>query len=462
MTDKKTSDTNDKKSAIEATSKPSASITLSPDVSQTKSETLSKDNEVKMSNVSASAEVAPKKTSSKATPSKSIKKENMQPSTSTSAKISKTALLSFLVALIALGGVGGLYFWQNQQQTLLTKDLLNQIKQQATDNKQQATDYKKQVTLLLAEQQKNLTLQLEKTLNNNQLESQSKIAALENTVSLLSQNQPSDWLIHEAEYLIRIAARTIWLEQDTRAAINLLKDADQRIGELNAPEFLPVRQLIHQDIEALQLMPVLNTENVMLTLMAMEKQIGSLTLAMVQIPESSDINESFELTENTSDWRSNLAKTWRKFLADFITVNRRTANVEPLMSPQYQQNLRENLALKIQLALWATSKQDGQLFSTVINDIQLWLVEYFDMENLVNQRFNTGLKSLSSEVIAFDYNNKLSSLAAIRTLLSNSSSKKVLPKIKNELKQLKQVEPTKDIEIVEPTMVNDNKLSEDA
>jgi len=462
MTDKKTSDTKNKKSAVEATSGPSATITLSPDTGKTKGEILSKDSAIQASTTGESSKVKSKKTSPKPTPSKSIKKENMQPSSPNSTKISKTALLSILIAFIALGGVGGLYFWQNQQQALQAQNFLKQLKQQQTDSSQQAKANIEQVERLLAKQKSDLILKLEQTLSDNQLASENKITALENTITRLSQNQPSDWLLHEAEYLIRIAARTIWLEQDTGAAINLLKDADQRISELNSPEFLPIRQLIHQDIEALQLMPILATEEVILTLMAMEKQIKSLSLSMVQIPESTESDENFELTDNTSDWRSNLAKTWRKFLADFITVNRRTANVEPLMSPQYQQNLRENLALKIQLALWAASKQNSKLFSTAIDDIQLWLVEYFDMDNLVNQRFSTGLLALNTKVISYDYNNKLFSLDAIRTLINETPANKAPPQIKEELKQPKQKAPKNNNGTKEAIVVNENKLSENA
>jgi len=221
----------------------------------------------------------------------------------------------------------------------------------------------------------------------------------------------------------------------------LLKDADQRINELNNPEFLPLRQLIHQDIEALKLMPVLNTEEVILTLMAMEKQLKSLPLAMIKIPESTSIDEKFELTEDTKDWRSNLTKTWHKFLADFITVSRRTANVEPLMSPQYQQNLRENLALKLQLAQWAATKQDDKLYKTTITDIQLWFIEYFDMDTPINQEFNNGLQSLSLEVIAYDYNNKLSSLNAIRKIIEGNDFNKIAPETHNEAGQPIQTEP---------------------
>ena len=451
MIDKKTSDAKDKSDVdvVKATTGLSASITLSDHTNKTNSETSAKESAVKTdsSNTQKNSNVKPKPI-----PTKSIKKENMQ--SKSPAKISKTALLSFIIALTALGGVGGLYYWQNQQHNIFAQDLLTQLKQQTTNNKQQAIQ-------LLAEHKDALTLQLEKTLSANQLESQQKITSLENNIARLSQNQPSDWLIHEAEYLIRIAARTIWLEQDTRAAINLLKDANQRISELNSPEFLPIRQLIHQDIEALQLMPVLNTEEVILTLMAMEKQIKSLSLAMVKIPKSTELNESFELSENASDWRSNLAKTWHKFLADFITISRRTADVEPLMSPQYQQNLRENLVLKLQLAQWAASKQESKLYKQVISDIQLWLTEYFDMSDTVNQRFNDGLQSLSNEDVAYQYNNKLSSLHAIRNLLNDNSLNNLPLKVKDELQQPEQIELKDHIEKVEPTVVNENNLNED-
>jgi len=423
MTDKKTSDRNDKEGLADLTPGLSTSINLSDNVS----DTLTKENKAR--NIDKKSNIKVKKM-----PPKQIEKENMQENKSATSKISKTAILSFIIALIALAGNGGLYYWQNQQHNLLEQNLLSQLNQQAIDNK-------KQIQRLLAEQKSNLTRQLDKTLTANQLMNQQKISNFEDTITRLSQNQPSDWLIHESEYLIRIAVRSIWLEQDTHAAINLLKDADQRISELNNPKYLSLRQLIHQDIEALKLMPVLNTEEVILTLMAMEKQLKSLPLAMIKIPESTGIDENFELTEDPKDWRSNLTKTWHKFLADFITVSRRTANVEPLMPPQYQQNLRENLALKLQLAQWAATKQDDKLYNITITDIQLWFTEYFDMDNTINQEFNSGLQSLSLEVIAYDYNNRLSSLKAIRKIIEGNDFNEIIPETQNKLQLPKQTEP---------------------
>ena len=388
-----------------------------------------------------------------------------------SQKISKTALLSLVIAIATAAGIGGLHFWQTQQQQLLEQRLSAQNLQSATKTKQQITQL---VTNSITQQQTTLAQQLKEALKqfekNNQ-ENQAKIDLLESTIVRLSQNQPSDWLIHEAEYLIRIASRTIWLEQDTKAAVNLLTDADTRLQELNDPEFLPIRQFIHDDIESLKLMPTLRTEEAVLTLMSLSKQINVLPLAMVYIPDSATDVESFTLSEDANDWRANLEKTWKKFLKDFITVSRRTANVEPLMSPQHQQNLRQNLALKLQLAQWAASEGNAELYLKALDDAHTWVISYFDMEIMSNQQFIQGIETLKSELIAFDYPSTLHSLKAIRKSLASKAIINSFPKTKNKSstqpqtsEQQEQPElkttPLKSAPI-EPSISN-NDMSEDA
>jgi len=92
----------------------------------------------------------------------------------------------------------------------------------------------------------------------------------------------------------------------------------------------------------------------------------------------------------------------------------------------------------------------------------LWLVEYFDMDNLVNQRFSTGLLALNTKVISYDYNNKLFSLDAIRTLINETPANKAPPQIKEELKPPKQQTPKNNNGTKEAIVVNENKLSENA
>lgn len=336
-------------------------------------------------------------------------------SAATPTQVSKTAIVALLIGLIATAGVGGVYYWHVKEQQALEQKILQQSQLALTENNNK-------IQQLLKQQQKENVTATTQALSNFKTESQAKIDYLEGVIARLEQNQPSDWLVHEAEYLIRVAGRTIWLERDTSAAIALLKDAEQRIQELNNPSFLDVRKAIHQDIAKLNLMPTLNTEAVVLSLLGLEQQVSALPLDSVHIPTSSEQEPNFELSESANDWRENLNKTWQKFLADFITVRRRTANVEPLMAPRYQQNLRQNLQLKLQLAQWAASKEHKDLYLATLADIKSWLNEYFDMAESSNQNFIKNIQELESQLITFNYATELTSLTAIRHVLAGQKN----------------------------------------
>lgn len=335
---------------------------------------------------------------------------------------SKTAIIALLIAIAGAGGVGGVHYLQTIEHKKLTEYFDNQLLALQQTNTQQLTQFS-------SSQNANIEQKINSAIKKISQTSEQRIAQLEQQINRLEQNQPSDWLLHEAEYLIRIASRTIWLEQDTTAAISLLHDADRRIQELNNPQYLKVRQSIKDDLAALELMPTLNTENVILSLMALQKQIPMLRIAMATVPESAQPEQNLELTENTADWRSNLAKTWQKFLTDFITVRRRTGNVEPLMAPKYQQNLQQNLALKLQLAQWAASEQNSKLYQQTLSNIEQWLVDYYDLGQLTTAKFYQQLQSLKTTTISFDYPNKLTSLKTIRETI-NSKNITTTPKKK--------------------------------
>ncbi|MGB1262319.1 MAG: uroporphyrinogen-III C-methyltransferase [Cognaticolwellia sp.] len=365
---------------------------------------------------------APLKKASVTTPAKSP----VNKAANNSNKLSKTAVLALLIALLAIAASAGHYYWSEQQKTQFTQQINQQLNHQLNNKLQQ---HQKQIAADFLQQQAKNNEQMSAIETNIQQDSEQKVEQLQQQFAQLSQqieslslDQPSDWLLHEAEYLIRVAARSLWLEKNTSAAMGLLTDADRRIQELNDPQFLSLRQVIQQDIAALQLLPTLKTDEVILKLMALDPQIKQLPIAMVNIPASDDSAADLELTENVSDWRENLAKTWRKFIADFITVSRRTGNVEPLMSPQFQQNLRENLSLKLQTAIWAASQAHSEIYVQSLTDIQRWLKEYFDMSAISNENFSAAILALSQETISASYPNKLSSLSAIRDLLSDNTA----------------------------------------
>ena len=417
----------------EALQGPSASITLTAKTAEPK-KTAQKKAEPKKNTTNKSASsveskpsVSEKKplTGSTSTSSVSAAKESptTMPKTSESATTqpwSKTALLALLIALIACAGVGGLFYWHQQQQQTFQQQLLTED-QQANQQRQQALQQ------LLSAQQSEFAQQWAQNEEKLLATSQARINQLEQAIARLSQNEPTDWLLHEAEYLVRIAGRSLWLEHDTSAAINLLQDADARLAELNNPALLPVRKLVHQDIEQLKLMPVLDHEAIIMQVMALAKQVPNLTLAMVDIPDSEQQRENLQLSESASDWQVNLKKTWQKFLDDFITVRRRAGDVEPLLSPQHQQNLFENLKLKLQTVQWAISDEKSALYLASLTDVNEWLQQYYDMDNVANQRFASAIEALKAEQISFDYPSHLSSLKALRQIMKQEQPSPVQP-----------------------------------
>ena len=327
------------------------------------------------------------------------------------AKISKVGIAALLIAMVGLVASVISYYWLDQQR-IITDDLI-------TTNQKNKTANLQRVNELLKEQENKFSQQLKQMVTKAQVNSRKKIIQLEGAVTRLERNKPSDWLIHETEYLIRIAARTIWLERDTRSAISLLKEGSNRLAELNDPKFLSVRKLIHQDIEQLQLMPVLNTENVILSLMGLNSQLTRLPLAIQQVTAAKNENTVPELSNDINDWQENLAKTWDNFLNTFVVIHVRDGSAKPLLSPQYQQNLRENLSLKLQQAQWAAREENSTLYLATLAEIQMWLTQYFDMSEVSNQLFLSSIKQLGTEMISFDYPSSLLSLSAIRDILTD-------------------------------------------
>ncbi|UUO23668.1 heme biosynthesis operon protein HemX [Colwellia sp. M166] len=343
-------------------------------------------------------------------------------------KVSKLAILAIIIALLAIAASAGHYYWNELQKAQFSQQLSTELQKQLQLSQGQVTQ---QLAQKLTQQQqahnaqlKDLKTSIERSTANSIIELQKQ---QQQQMASLRQKQPSDWLLEEAEYLIRVAARSLWLEKNTSTAISLLNDADLRIQELNDPQFLVLRQTIQQDIAKLQLLPALKTDEVILKLMALDQQIKQLPLAMVNVPDNSDTESSLELTENVSDWQANLTKTWRKFIADFITVNRRAGNVEPLMSPQFQQNLRENLSLKLQTATWAASQANSDIYRQSLDDIQSWLNDYFDMSHQTNQNFFKVLDGLKNETINVAYPNDLAALKALRQILSDKKAPVIEP-----------------------------------
>ncbi|SET19220.1 uroporphyrinogen-III C-methyltransferase [Thalassotalea agarivorans] len=393
--------TDTKKSADEKANTPKAAPEKNEDKSAEKTTTAGQQK----TTTAKKTTVASKK------PSASLRTSN---TASSDRKRSKTAVFAFLLAILAVASAAGVYYWLTLAQQKLAQEIRTTLNNDTAQLKQQTEQ-------MLSVQKNTFDKRLSEMFAQEKASYLEEMASLKQQVHILRQNQPSDWLLYEVEYLIRIAGRTLWLSHDTQAAISLLKDANKRLEELNNPQYLPLRKVIQQDIETLNLLPPTNKEQVILKLMALDSQLPQLPFAMVYIPESAEAENTFELSEDIGDWQENLRRSWNRFTKDFIKITTRKGNVKPLMEPKYQENLRHNVSLKIQMAKWAVTQENQSIYDQELAEIQSWMEQFFDMDQVVNQRFYQSIQLLKSELITVQLPTELDALKAVRALLDDKN-----------------------------------------
>ena len=345
--------------------------------------------------------------------------------------ISKVGVLALVLSIGAIASVGGGYIWMMEQQKTLLAEVQQSHQQQLSATEQNLQQALTQQQERLSSQQQEVLAQLptlaEQAVNPVLSPVQNELEQLRALTQSLQQHNSAPWQVKEAEYLIRVASRSLWLEQDAQLAIRLLNEADDKLKTTKNPEYLPVRKLISQDIAALKLLPELATDDVILTLMGLTEQVDTLPIAMAHLPTPSEAAPDLTLSEDIADWRENLSKTWQKIASYFFTVKRRASNVEALLSPEQQNHLRQNLQLKLQLAQWATSQHKKALYQKSLNKVNGWVSEYFDTESLAVANFQQALIELRNQVVSLSLPDKLASYSAISQLAQRDAVTQPFP-----------------------------------
>ena len=238
----------------------------------------------------------------------------------------------------------------------------------------------------------------------------------------MNGRRPSDWLVAEADYLVRMAGRKLWLERDIRTAIMLLTNADQRLKELSDPSVLPVRALIAEDIQALQSVNPVSRTSVALALSGMLNQVKRLPLDTFIKPKDASNNDK-ALSGSTEDWLSNLKKVWRSIVDEFITVKTISKPVEPVMSQQEQWLSREQLKLQLMQAQSAALDSQQTLYEQSLNNALTLLNDKFSADSSEVTGFVQGLENLKETNVSKDIPTELASQRPLQHLLEQRVEK---------------------------------------
>lgn len=353
------------------------------------------------------------------------------------------ALLALLVAL-AVGGAG--HYMANKKFAEVESQLQSVAAKAGQQNPAQTAiempnfDNEK---AQLAE----LTTQYQKALERiNQLETAQtgytqQISGLQLQLQKLN-NSGSDktfWLLSEADFLLNNAARKVVLDNDIETAKNLLLEADKVLSQL--PSATHVRDAIKADLNTLT-----NLNNIDQN--ALMQRVANLTNKLDDLPilesEQSQANATGgEVSDSIADWAKNLEKSATSFLDHFIRVSKRNAADEKaFVAPNQEIYLRENIRLRLQIAILAIPRQQSELYKKSLQTVGSWVRSYFDTANENVKNFLKEVDELAEQTIYVDAPTSLQSLAAIAQQVNKAPQQIEKVEIQAE-KELEQAEPAK-------------------
>ncbi|EKK9986084.1 uroporphyrinogen-III C-methyltransferase [Vibrio vulnificus] len=344
------------------------------------------------SSVETNASVSqPEPTVAPQTPPATTKDEQKKPS-------QKLSILAIIIALLGTGGVAFQLQQQNSQYqaqiTALQNQLqqtqsaisneLNQVKQETVAK---ATEVTHKAEVVLAQQQKS-------------------IESLQLAMADVKGRRPNDWLLAEADYLVKLAGRKLFLEHDVVSATSLMESADQRIAALNDPSLVPLRKAMAKDITDLKTIPLIDRDGLVLRLTALQQQVDQLPLANAILPEAKTV-EKQQVSDDINNWQNNLMASLKAFSENFITFRTRDGNVIPLLSPEQHFYLKENIKAKIETAIKAVYQEQGEVYTTSLTTAEAWSQAFFNQDNNTVKEFTQSLKQLSKQKIQVQYPVKL-------------------------------------------------------
>ena len=351
-------------------------------------------------------------------------REPVAPRTQTVVKKSGTGL-SLLAILIALG-VGGAGYYFGQQQ-------VDQFQQKLTALKAQINN--KPVTSVSTQDVKFDTTQLTQLESANKA-TQDKIAQVEELINAKSHElvglqsqinkvsaqanaqQPTDWLFSEADFLLNNALRKLVLDNDVDTAVSLLKLADETLAKVNNSQSAAIRSAINQDLKQLLSVTGIDQNAVMQKLSQLANTVDELPVLDVNF---GDDQNATKLSDSLSDWAENAEKSATSFLNHFIRISpKHGADRKELLAPNQDIYLRENIRLRLQLAIMAVPRQQNELYKQSLEAVASWIRSYFDTNAEVTQSFLKSVDELSELSIYVDVPSQLQSLSMLDKYLNRT------------------------------------------
>jgi uroporphyrin-3 C-methyltransferase len=185
------------------------------------------------------------------------------------------------------------------------------------------------------------------------------------------------WSLAEVEYLLRIA--------------------NQRLQD---PQFLKVREQLARELESLRAVDPVDVDGISAKLSALMEAIDELVVRGSKYqPAVKTETVSSGTATTVQDWRELPALLWSS-LSGLFRIREHDKPVSPMLPPEREYFLRENLRLQLSAARLALLRDDNVQYRATLTTAADWLEAYFSAQDARVNELREQLEQLSAIDVA--------------------------------------------------------------
>lgn len=239
-------------------------------------------------------------------------------------------------------------------------------------------------------------------------------------VSGIPQSDAVVWKLSDADFLLNNALRKLVLDNDIDTTKSLLQEADAVLAQVANGQVDNIRAAIKHDLSQLANVNNVDQNGIMQHLTILANNLDDLPMLANDSAEE-PATATGDVSDSIQDWQQNIEKSVGSFLDHFIRVSdRNKADEKAFVAPNQEIYLRENIRLRLQIAILAVPRQQNELYKKSLDAVSTWVRSYFDTQNESVKNFLKELDELAEQSIYVDAPTRLKSLELLEQLLNKA------------------------------------------
>jgi len=320
------------------------------------------------------------------------------------------------------------FVWQWLEGRRIVDDMQQQLAKKI-DEMEGSSKANRQLLTQSRDQISELSVKLA-TLETRYAEVQNQRGTQENLNNDLTVSR-DETALAEVEQMLLNAAQQLQTSANVRAALIFMQSADARLQRMKRPASRDLSRIIGRDMDKLRALPIVDVTGI-------NRQLNKLIAAVDELPLAYQQRAASEPNKNNPQAGSRgepdgvavtpaqavpsegetkgqklLREIWQE-AKQLVEIENTGKDEIPLLHPDQQFFLRENLKLRLLSARIALLSRDEVVFRQELKNTQLWTARYFDTKSPVVSEMLTGMKKLAASRISIELPDLNSSLQAVR------------------------------------------------